>query len=908
MRALWVVILGTILAACGSVSQTLEIPQPTLEQIVADAPKGPLEPVPYPIRYDLDLTLDPRESRFGGTVAMTLALDEPSRGVYMHGRDLDILAVRSLAGEGSTVDGSWQMALDSGVAWVDFGQTVSSDTMIVEIDYEAPFDVNLSGLFKVTEQGDAYALAKSESIQARRFMPGFDQPAFKAPFDIVLTIPTSDSAISNAPEQSVESLDNGLKRVTFETTRPLPTYLLSLAVGSFDVVDAGEIPPNAVRSAPIPLRGFARRGKGSELSLALETAPGLVRVFEEALQQPYPYKKLDIVAAPQWPSGATELAAAITYRESRILAGPDIGPAARRSLLAIHAHEVAHMWFGNLVTPPWWDDLWLKEGFASWGEGAFLSELYPGEGYELDAIVDGIRAMSLDSLASARAVRQPIALNENVRNAYDSITYNKGLAVIGMVDAYFGADVFRPALGRYVEAYEDGVADSPDFFDVIAEETQEPNLTKAFQSFVEQNGLPAVHATLNCRDNGQITILFMQERYRPVGSLRVEDEADPQWTIPICYKLGYQNRTERQCMMLDSPGWEHLLHERGSDAVCPDWVMPNADGVGYYRIARSEDQWQRLGLAFDRFSPGEKLAVLDSVGADFATRRVSVDTVWRFIDEAVRDDERRVVQAAIREAGRFKAFVDSDADALVGYRAEILDVFRDRYVALDQHGSDDPEQVIMKSSLERFLIRTGEDTALRQGLADAAAALIELDGVTSDRQLNTDEYLTAMAVGFQVYGEPFFEQMLVARETFDDPVFAQAVAYAIGQNRDPALSPRILEIALSGELGSRESLTIATGQMRQEETRDLTWDWLNANLPTFLEVIPRQRRRSSPALANSLCSDAARDELMALFETHGDLAEGHERSLAQTIERIELCAALEAGKGAEVRAFFNQSR
>ncbi|MEL7283027.1 MAG: M1 family metallopeptidase, partial [Pseudomonadota bacterium] len=722
-----------------------------------------------------------------------------------------------------------------------------------------------------------------------------------APFDIVLTVPQSDSAISNAPEKSVEQLDNGLKRITFETTRPLPTYLLSLAVGSFDVVDAGVLPPNSVRSEPVPLRGFARRGKGEELALALATAPPLVEMFEQALQQPYPYKKLDIVAAPQWPSGATELAAAITYRESRILASPDIGPAARRSLLAIHAHEVGHMWFGNLVTPPWWDDLWLKEAFASWGEGASLSEIYPGEGYELDAIVDGIRAMGLDSLSSARAVREPIALNENVRNAYDSITYNKGLAVIGMVDAYFGADVFRPALGRYVEAYEDGVAASPEFFEIIGAETSEPDLTAAFRSFVEQNGLPL----LTFERLAPNTYAIEQSRYAPLGSQVVDDRI---WIVPFCWVRGTADGRQRLCMLFDEKTKDLIGDPRPEAANDTRWLMPNAGGTGYYRFSLPYEMWQDLGRGFSGLSAGEKLMTLDSVGAEFAAGRIDVQTVWRFIDEAVRDDERRVVQAAIREAGRFKAFVDSDADALVGYRAEILDVFRDRYVALDQHGSDDPEQVIMKSSLERFLIRTGEDTALRQGLADAAAALIELDGVTSDRQLNTDEYLTAMAVGFQVYGEPFFEQMLVARETFDDPVFAQAVAYAIGQNRDPALSPRILEIALSGELGSRESLTIATGQMRQEETRDLTWDWLNANLPTFLEVIPRQRRRSSPALANSLCSDAARDELMALFETHGDLAEGHERSLAQTIERIELCAALEAGKGAEVRAFFNQRR
>ncbi|MCR9269465.1 MAG: M1 family metallopeptidase [Hyphomonadaceae bacterium] len=890
-------LLSVLLAACNGANAPIQSIDDGLEDLIAQAPPGPLDPSPYPLHYDLDLTLDPRETRFGGTVTITLDVKARSSGLYLHGRDLVVTEVRSRVGEGQPLTGVWQPVLESGVAWLDYGQTVDPGEVVVEIDYNAPFDVNLSGLFKVTEQGDAYALAKSESIQARRFMPGFDQPAFKAPFDIRLTIPETDSAISNAPETAVETLEGGLKRVTFETTRPLPTYLLSLAVGSFDVVEAEALPPNEVRAEPIPLRGFARRGKGGELDLALETAPELVRIFEEALQQPYPYKKLDIVAAPQWPSGATELAAAITYRESRILASPDIGPAARRSLLAIHAHEVAHMWFGNLVTPPWWDDLWLKEAFASWGEGASLSVMYPGEGYELDAIVDGIRAMGLDSLSSARAVREPIALNENVRNAYDSITYNKGLAVIGMVDAYFGADIFRPALGRYVEAYEDGVADSPEFFDIIGRETNEPDLTRAFRSFVEQKGLPL----LTIEQVAPYDYIVKQSRYAPLGS-----KIDPNraWIIPFCWAHGLGEARERGCSLLTEDLQMVTLEPFDGEVMTPGWFIPNAGGTGYYRFSLPYESWQDLGRGFGELSDAEQLVTLDSVGAEFAAGRIDVDTVWRFIDEAVRDEERRVVQAAIREAGRFERFVTQDEQALAGYRAAVLDVFRDRYETLNGGKSNDPEQAILKSSLERFLIGTGEDTALRENLAKAAASFIGMEGAVSERTLNTDEYLAAMAVGMQVYGAPFLDQLLAARTQIDDPVFEQAVAYAIGQNRDPALSERVLQLALSGELGSRESRTIAQGQMNQDETRAQTWAWLKANFPTYLEVIPRQRKRSSPALAASLCSDTERDELIALFETHGALAEGHERSLRQTVERIELCAALDAANGEEVRTFF----
>ena len=897
MRAVIFAFLGLALSACGAAVDSTKALNDGLEDLIAEAPPGPLDLSPYPTHYALDLTLDPRETRFGGTVAITLDVTERGSGLYLHGRDLEITEVRSRTETGESKQGLWLPVRESGVAWLDYGQTVNPGTVIVEIDYNAPFDVNLSGLFKVTEQGDAYALAKSESIQARRFMPGFDQPAFKAPFDISLTIPETDSAISNAPEKSVEQVGDGLKRVTFETTRPLPTYLLSLAVGSFDVVDAGVLPPNAVRADPIPLRGFARRGKGEELAFALETAPELVRIFEDALQQPYPYKKLDIVAAPQWPSGATELAAAITYRESRILASPDIGPAARRSLLAIHAHEVGHMWFGNLVTPPWWDDLWLKEAFASWGEGASLSVMYPGEGYELDAIADGIRAMALDSLSSARAVREPISLNENVRNAYDSITYNKGLSVIGMVDAYFGSSVFRPALGRYVEAYEDGVADSPEFFDIIGRETGEPDLTRAFRSFVEQNGLPLI----TIKQVAPFDYLVKQSRYAPLGS-KIED--DRSWIVPFCWAYGYGEVRGRDCELLsDDTQMVTIKYLDGATATTP-WFLPNADGTGYYRFSLPEQLWQDLGKNFSQLSNAEQMVTMDSVGAEFAAGRIDVQTVWRFIDEASRDDERRVVEAAIREARRFERLASADPAALEGYRTAVLDVFRARYEELRSRQDGTPEQAILTSALERFLIGSGQDDALRADLAAAAATFIGLPDNTSARTLNTDEYLTAMAVGLQVYGEAFLEQLLVARTQIDDPVFEQAVAYALGQNRDPGLSARVLALALSGELGSRESYTIVSGQMAQPETRATTWTWLQANFVDYLEVIPRQRKRATPGLASALCSEQGKAELNALFEQHRDLVEGYERALNQTTERIELCAALEAGKGEEVRTFF----
>ncbi|MEO0549260.1 MAG: M1 family metallopeptidase [Pseudomonadota bacterium] len=893
MRVWLYTLVGLILVAC---SAEVETSEPFSELAVREAaPTGPLPASPYPTSYTIDLAVDPRETRFGGTVTMDVQFDTSSSGFYLHGRGLDVSAVE-LTMDGETVSGTWYDVHETGVAWIQFPVIMGPGTVSVAIDYSTAFDVNLSGLFKVTEQGDAYALAKSESIQARRFMPGFDQPAFKAPVTTILTIPEGMQAITNTLEVERDLTGSGHERIVFAVTRPLPTYLLSLAVGNFDVVEAGVLPPNDVRSEPIPLRGFARRGKGPELAFALETAPDLVEIFEEALQLPYPYKKLDIVAAPQWPSGATELAAALTYRESRILAGPDIGPAARRSLLAIHAHEIGHMWFGNLVTPPWWDDLWLKEAFASWGEGASLSVWEPDGGYELDAIADGIRAMELDSLASARAVREPITRSETIRSAYDAITYNKGLAVIGMVDAYFGADVFRPALGEYVKAYEDGIADSPQFFDVIGDVTFEPQLTDVFQSFVEQSGLPLI--TVSELEDGRE--VFTQSRYAPLGS---ELEDDRLWVIPFCVRVGRPDRQTSFCTIFSQKiySFGYLIRE---DAWKNTWLLPNSNGSGYWRFSMPHDMWQALGRGFDQLSPSEQMAALDSVGAEFAAGRIGVDTVWRFIDEGAKAEERRVVSAAIRQAGRFKPLVESDPAAFAGYKASVADIFEARLEALERQGGDGENEVILRTELDSLMVVVAEDAERRRALAEAATNYIRDPGASSE--ITSDNFYTAFAIAMQEGGGPMLETLLEVRQSSDDPVLEMAIAYAIGENSDPALTPRILDLALSGDLGSRESLTLVSGQMWQPETQAQTWDWLQANFAEFVEVIPRQRGLSTPALARPLCSDRGLSEMAALFEANADLVPGYELSFEQTKERMQLCIALSESKADEVRAFFTE--
>lgn len=850
----------------------------------SEAPAGKLPEGVRPQAYRLDLLLDPRRDDFSGTVEIDIQLDKAAKQIWLHGKSLRVSEAAAILPD-REIPAEYKEVLDSGVAAVNFAEALPAGKFTLRLAYSAPFDRNLAGLFKVEEQGDAYALAKSESIQARKYLPGFDEPGLKATFDISLTVPAGYAAIGNGPEIAREAAGEGLEKVTFATTRPMSTYLLSLAVGPFDIVERPAIPANEFRSEPIPLQGFARKGRGGDMNYILDITPRLVEIFERELRRPYPFEKLDIVAAPQWPSGATELSAAITYREQRILVGDNPAPGARLSLLGVHAHEIAHMWFGNLVTPPWWDDLWLKEGFATWGTPLALTLFEPEGGHDLNAAVRAISAMQLDSLASTRAIREPVSDNNNIRNAYDAITYSKSLGVIHMVDRYFGAERFRPALGRYIEAFAESEADSPDFYQVIGQETKTPELTETFRSFVEQKGVPQLAFALDC-DAGKAQVQIRQSRYKPLGS-PIED-AGQQWSIPLCLRT---DSGAEQCLMLSEA--QQTLALEGEQ--CPQWILPNAQGSGYYRWTLGGAQWQALLAQFAGFGPTEQLSIIDSAFAAFEAGGLPESTLLQLVRQSASADKRQVITAPLRYLQKYRQNYLTREN-----QPAFLEFAQGLYQPLLQQsaGSGDSEAQLLHSELLEFMALTAGDPAARNQLVEKARAFIGFEQERNENALDSDLYEAALTAAVQDSGDEFLQHLIAMRGELDDPLFESASANAIGRSDNPAQLERIHRLALSEQLGARESFGLIVNALAEPALQEQHWQWLQQNFSAVIGKIPEQWRRQTPAFARAFCDADRLGEVRQLFADQGGLAPGYRRSLAQTEEQIQLCMALrERGRG-----------
>jgi len=459
-------------------------------------PTGKLPDDAKPLSYALDLKIDPKADRFNGHVRIQVKLAKPADHLWLHARELDVAKVTLTDASGKTREAKLAVRDPSGVAEVDFGAKLPAQNIELTFDYSAPFNAKLQGIYKVKVGDDAYVTSQMEAISARYAFPSFDEPRFKTPFDITLTVPADAAALANTLQTAAkESDDKKWKTLTFAQTKPLPTYLVALAVGPWDVVDGPTIPANSVRKNPIPLRGVGPRGTGPQLKWILEQTPQTVKYYEEYTNQSYPFDKLDLVGAPDFSAGAMENAGFIVYRDALLRIDSKSPASSYRSSFNVNAHEVAHQWFGDLVTVPWWDDIWLNEAYATWAQGKATVALKPEYLGDLSRLEGTLYAMNADSKLSARKIRQPIQSQDDIENAFDGITYQKGAAVLRMFEEWIGEDVYRDAMRDYLAKHTFGSGNSNDLIATIARVSGKgETLARAMRSFLDQPGLPLVHA------------------------------------------------------------------------------------------------------------------------------------------------------------------------------------------------------------------------------------------------------------------------------------------------------------------------------------------------------------------------------------------------------------------------------
>ncbi|HLR78140.1 MAG TPA: M1 family metallopeptidase, partial [Burkholderiaceae bacterium] len=416
----------------------------------ATAETPPLERLPawaVPEAYSLAFRIDPAKSHFTGTDIIRVELKKPSDHVWLHGKKLDVSSVTVTTADGQQHAADYvEAAPQAGVVRVDFGRTLQPQELKLAFKFKAPFNKRLQGLYKVVDGGQPYVMTQMEPISARYAFPSFDEPGFKTPYDISLTIPVADKGFANTKLVKKVKDGNGWKTLTFAQTKPLPTYLVAYAVGPWSVLQGPDIKPDPYRDEPVQLRGIAPEGKAKYMTYVLDQTPAIIRTIEKYYAFGYPFSKLDLAAVPDFAAGAMENAGFVTFRDYLLLLKPDSAKRYYRGAFDTIAHELAHQWTGDTVTLDWWNDIWLNEAFATWMQQKVTQKLHPEYRGLLQRVEGAEGAMRSDSLVSARKIRQPITGNGDIQTAFDSITYQKGAAVIGMFENYLGKKTFRKGM------------------------------------------------------------------------------------------------------------------------------------------------------------------------------------------------------------------------------------------------------------------------------------------------------------------------------------------------------------------------------------------------------------------------------------------------------------------------------
>jgi cytosol alanyl aminopeptidase len=596
----------------------------------------------YPRRYAIELTIDPSQESFQGVATIDLQLTERLPFVWLNGTGITVQQAVLRAG-GETTPARVVYARDEFIGFA-LGQPAGPGPAQLEVRYQAALsDKSTVGAYRRQSEGEWYAFTTFTAIEARRAFPCFDEPRYKTPWQLTLHVKREHVALTNTPPLTDDNEPGGMKKITFAPTALLPSELIAFAVGPFEIVDAGR-----AGKRQIPIRIITPHGRAAEAAYTRTVDPELLTRLEEYTGIPYPFEKLDHIALLEGAFGAVENPGLITYQQRTLLAKPEQDTADRqRGMRGTMAHELAHQWFGNLVTMSTWQDVWLSEGFATWLGSKIADQDQPESRRRVSMAASRDRIMAADAPANARPVRVAFSSREGMRDVYNRLVYEKGAGVLRTLEGWIGEEPFRQALRAYLTAYAFENATTDELAAAISESTGR-DAGAIMSSLLDQPGAPVIDAELQCADQTPPRVLLRQQRYRPLGAT----VASPRWSTPVCVTA---EGGSRKCTVLENQQAEIVLDDL---PACPAWIFPNAGATGYYRSQLSAPLLDALVQhGFDHLSAAERLTAVLDMNALVRNGHIPAAQALKLLPKLARDAEPQVVVAAVSLANSLAPIV-----------------------------------------------------------------------------------------------------------------------------------------------------------------------------------------------------------------------------------------------------------
>ena len=820
-----------------------------------------------PTHYDVSVVPHAESLSFDGKVTIALDVLEPTDRIVLNAVDMTFSSVQLNSADARSKTALPKVSVDAAAqtATFTFAQALPAGSYKLVLDYTGKIGTQANGLFAIdydTKAGKQRALfSQFEAPDARRFIPSWDEPAYKATFTLEATVPSTQMAISNMPATDTTELGNGTKRVRFAPSPKMSTYLLFFSVGDFDRATAN--------MGQVEVGVITQKGLVDQARFALDSSVDVLRDYNDYFGVDYPLPKLDNIASPggsQFFSAMENWGAILTF-EHTLLLNPTIStPSDKQRIYGVAAHEIAHQWFGNLVTMQWWDDLWLNEGFATWMAGRTTEKMHPEWNTGLSAVSGRDFAMSLDAVATTHPVVQRVQTVDQVSQAFDAITYQKGSAVIRMLEGYVGADAWRDGVRSYMKkhAYQNTVSD--DLWREIQAAAGKPVLDIA-HDFTLQPGVPLIRVASAGCVGGKTALTLTQGEFtkdRP-------EKTSLAWRVPVIASVVGNSADARTIVeggrgTLDVPG-------------CGP-VVVNAGQTGYYRTLYAPAQFAEVRDGFAKLPSIDQLGVLSDVWALGMTGHQPASDYLDLAAATPVDADPQIWGDIAGSLASLDAYYAGDTARRAKFRAfaiaRLAPVFA-RIGWTAQPGEADPI-TILRSDLIGTLGSLGDATVIAEARRRYAAQATDPTAMPADLR-RTILAVVALNADQATWDKLHADAIAEKTQLVKDMLYS-----LLSIAKDKALAQRALELALTDEPGATNSAGMISTVAGQHP--ELAFDFAVAHRGQVDKKIDASSlSRYYPGLGGNSLDPAMVGKIKAYADQH--LAPGSRRPAETTIANVK---------------------
>lgn len=839
-----------------------------------------------PVRYDISLEPDLEKFVFGGEETIDVEIvDSSVNTIQLHSVDIQVQTVE-LDGVPAT---KTEFDTKEERVTFEFPKEAFSGkkTAKLHIKFTGELNDKLAGFYrskyKAADGSDRFmATTQFEATDARKAFPCWDEPAQKAIFAITLLAPADRVVVSNMPELSRDPVGDGkFVRIRFADSPIMSTYLVAFVIGEFDFLEG-------VSEGGVKVRVYTPVGKVEQGRFPLHVAIQTLTFYENLFGIKFPLPKLDLLAIPDFAAGAMENWGAITYREARLLIDPvKTSTALKLGNMKTINHELAHMWFGNLVTMKWWDNLWLNEGFARYMEHVPVAKFYPE--YDIwTQFVAGAwsQALDLDGLKTSHPIEVPVKHSSEINEIFDSISYAKGASVIRMLATFLGEDTFFKGIHNYLEKHKYANTVTENLWEALEQASGKP-VQKMMNTWTKQMGYPVINVEevgARSTEGGKTVqeIRLTQKRFLASDS-QVSPEDEQRWIVPISIRTS----AETQSFILEEDSTTVKVtvgEENGSD-----WIKVNDGSFGFYRVNYTPKLWEALGSAVKSkvLSPGDRLGLLTDASALASSGRLSTVEFLRFLQHYSAEEDYSVFSSIIGGLRSISLLLDQEGECYVQLKTFIRKLLKPTLQRIGWDVKPEEPQLysLLRATLLTFLAELDDTEFNEEARKRFEAYLKDKDSVPADLQ-----YPVLKAVA-RAGDQALFEKLM---QMFKDTDFSEEqrnLLRALGQFPSEELIRKGLEFSLSPAVRSQDVIFLIGSAAHNPKGRQITWQWLQDNWSAIEKFTTGQNFLISGMISSAtgyFNTFAKADEVHAFFETHP--VPSAERTIRQSIESIRASA------------------